>query len=74
VTVERRFRVHLRRRLDADDEAALHQAGIDVEQHASDPSSPEALLVEAADEAEAGLRVRAALGGDEDLDVFPDGG
>src|SRR5688500_136448 len=59
VTAERRFRVHLRRQLNAEDEAALHQAGIEVERPASDPSAPEALLVEAADEAAAGLRVRA---------------
>ena len=73
MSAERRFRVQLRRALNAEDQAALHQAGIEVERPASDPSAPEALLVEAADEAEAGLRVRAALGGDEDLDVRPAG-
>ena len=56
------------------DEAALDQAGIQLERTASDLSASEALLVLAADEVEAGLRVRAALGGDEDLDVRPAGG
>ena len=74
MTVERRFRVHLRRQLNAEDEAALRQAGIEVERPASDRSATEALIVEAADEAEAGLRIRAALGGDEDHDIRPAGG
>ena len=69
MTSERRFRVRPGRKLDADDEAALDQAGVQVERSASDPSVPETLLVLAADEVEAGLRVHAALGGDEDLDV-----
>jgi len=69
VSTERRFRVRLRRKLGAEDEAALDQAGVRLERTESDSSAPEALLVLAADEVEAGLRVRAALGGDEDLDV-----
>ena len=68
---ERRFRVRLGRELDAEDEAALDQAGVQLERAASDPSAPVVLLVLAADEVEAVLRVRAALGGDEDLDVRP---
>lgn len=71
MTAERRFRVRLSRELDADDEAALAQAGAEVERPASDSSAPKVLLVRAADEVEAGLRVRAALGGDEELDVRP---
>ena len=71
MTPERRFRVRPGRKLNAEDEAALDQAGVQLERTASDPSTPEALLVLAADEVEAGLRVRAALGGDEDLHVRP---
>ena len=56
MTSERRFRVRLQRKLDADDHAALEQAGVELAQPtASDSSSGGVLLVQAADQDEARL-------------------
>lgn len=66
----RRFRVRLQRKLDAHDHAALEQAGIELAQPtASDSSADGVLLLHAAEQDEAALRIRAALGGREELDV-----
>ena len=73
MTPERRFRVNLRRELDAADQAALDQAGIELARQAESGSyDSEVLLLHAADEDEARLRVRAALGGREELDIESD--
>jgi len=72
---ERSFRVHIQRRLDAEDEAAIHQAGVElVPRTDPDSSAGDVLLIDAADEEQARLRVHAALGGHEDLDIRPSHG
>jgi len=70
VTLDRRFGVQLSRELDTDDRTALDQAGIRLERQ-TEPDPAERLVVHAADEREARLRIHAALGGHEELHVQP---
>ena len=65
MATDRPFRVRLGRKLDADDHVALDQAGIEL---ATDAAG-DVLVVRAADRDQASLRIRAALGGHEDVEV-----
>jgi len=62
---DRPFRVRLPRKIDADDHLALNQAGIGLATDAAE----DVLLLRAADQEGARLRIRAALGGHEHLEV-----